>query len=106
MKKIAGLDDLLCGLDGKPALDGDERTPLNERRPVTIGHLIANVLAGSQSAEPARAMSIAMRLYAGPGDLELEDADYTLVHEAIKSAPLANISKAAALAVLDGAESD
>lgn len=106
MKQITGLDGFLSGLDGRAVLDGDERSPPNERRPVTIGRLIANVLAGGQSAEPARAMSIAMRLYACPGDIELEDADYALVLEAIQSAQLANISKAAALAVLDGAGPD
>lgn len=104
MRKLEKLGVPIMGLDGRPALDGDERTPLAERGPIPIGRFIANVLAGVQSAEPARAMSIAMRLYNCPGELKLEDADYTLVLKAIQDASLANISKAAALAVLEGTE--
>lgn len=104
MKTITGLDSPLRGLDGEVALDGDRNTPPEQRRPVLTGHIIANVLAGSQSTEPARAVSLAIKLFACPKDLEMEDADYALVLKTIQDAPLANISKAAALAVLNGTE--
>ncbi len=99
MKKITGLDSLLCGLDGVAIVD-------EGKRPVVIGRVIANVLAGSASKEPARAMSIAMQLYACPETLEMEDADHALVLKAIQDAELPSISKAPALAVLEGTEPD
>ena len=98
MKKVTGLDAPLRSLAGIAVVDG-------ERKPIVMGRIIANLLAGSPNKEPARAMSIAMQLYDCPETLELEDADHALVLKVVQESELASISKAPALAVLEGAES-
>lgn len=69
---------------------------------ITVGHIIGNALAGGQSPEPARMMKLALQFYDCPESLEIEGADFTLVLKTVQESTLANISKAAALAVLDG----
>jgi len=92
MKKLNSLTNPLTGLDGQPI--GEE----------TVGKMMANVLARAQSADSVRAMMIAMEIH-GQKSVDLEDADFALVQEAVdKDQMLTNLGKAALLTALNGAK--
>jgi len=92
MKKLNSLTNPLTGLDGQPI--GEE----------TVGKMMANVLARAQSADSVRAMMIAMEIH-GQKSVDLEDADFALVQEAVdKDQMLTNLGKAALLTALTGAK--
>ena len=92
MKKLNSLTNPLTGLDGQPI--GEE----------TVGKMMANVLARAQSADSVRAMMIAMEIE-GAKSVDLEDADFALVQEAVdKDQMLTNLGKAALLTALNGAK--
>ena len=92
MKKLNSLTNPLTGLDGQPI--GEE----------TVGKMMANVLARAQSADSVRAMMIAMEIH-GAKSVDLEDADFALVQEAVdKDQMLTNLGKAALLTALNGAK--
>ena len=92
MKKLNSLTNPLTGLDGQPI--GEE----------TVGKMLANVLARAQSADSVRAMMIAMEIH-GAKSVDLEDADFALVQEAVdKDQMLTNLGKAALLTALNGAK--
>ena len=86
------LTNLITGLDGLPI--GEE----------TIGKMMANVLARAQSSDSVRAMMLAMEIH-GAKAVDLEDADFALVQEAVdKDTLLTNLGKAALVTALNGAK--
>lgn len=101
MKKLAGLNARITGLDGEAAPTGG--TP-EEPTYETVGRMLANVLARGQSEDAVKAMMLAMEIY-GAKTLELEDADFNLVQAAVDSdTALTNLGKAALLNVLNDAK--
>ena len=93
MRKLTGLSEEVCGLDGTALIENG--------RVITVGFLIANALARGASAEPIRAMDIALRVYNADGVLELEDADFALAREAVeKDTLMSNLAKAPTLKFL------
>lgn len=91
MKKLTGLTKPVDDLDGNP-IPGE-----------TVGKMMANVLARAQSDDPVRAMMIAMQIYKEKS-VDLEDADFALVHETVNTDRLlTNLGRAALLTALNGA---
>ena len=106
MKKLNGLTNPVTGLDGQPIVnqvgEHPDGTPILV--PETAGRMMANVLARGQSNDPIKAMMVAMQIH-GAKAVELEDADFALVQEAVdKDQLLTNLGKAALLTVLNGAK--
>jgi len=100
MKTLRGLDRPLLDLAGRPIIEDGSV-------PVQIGTLAANVIARAQSPDAIRAMDIAFRVYKCPKSLEIEDADYAVLEEAVKKdVPLTNLARAQILHVLNGRESE
>jgi len=96
LKKLNSLQNPVLGLDGKPILD--------EIGIQTTGRMLANVISRAQSADPVRAMMLAMRIHSEKA-VDLEDADFTLVKEAVdKDQLLTNLGKAVLLNALNGAK--
>lgn len=95
-KTLFGLDKAITGLDGRPLVEPDGA-------PVIPRTLLANALARGQShGQEARAMDVALRVYNAKDSIELEDADYVLLKQAVEQDQiLNNLAKTAALAVLD-----
>ena len=106
MKKLNSLTNPLLGLDGQPLMNQvgtrPDGTPILV--PETIGKTLANVLARGQSSDAVQAMMIAMRVHSEKS-VDLEDADFALVREAVtKDTMLTNLGRAALLTALDGAQ--
>lgn len=106
MKKLNGLTNPVTGLDGQPIVNQvgahPDGTPILV--PETVGRMMANVLARGQSNDPVKAMMIAMQIY-GTKAVELEDADFALVKEAVDGDKLlTNLGKAALLTALNSAK--
>ena len=106
MKKLNSLTNPITGLDGQPIVNpvgtNPDGTPILV--PETVGRMMANVLARAQSADSVRAMMIAMQIH-GAKSVDLEDADFALVQEAVeKDAMLTNLGKAVLLTALNGAK--
>ena len=63
-----------------------------------------DVLARAQSADPVKAMMLAMEIH-GTKSVDLEEADFALVQEAVdQDKLLTNLGKAALLTALSGAK--
>lgn len=106
MKKLNNLTNSITGLDGQPIVNqvgiNPDGTPILV--PETVGRMMANVLARAQSNDSVKAMMIAMQIH-GAKAVELEDADFALVQEAVdKDQLLTNLGKAALLTALTGAQ--
>ena len=95
MKTLSGLNDPVLSLGGEPLVEGE--------RVVTVGFLIANVLARGSCDEPVRAMDVALKIYNADGSVDLEDADFATVNQTVREDRfMTNIAKAAVLRVLAG----
>ena len=106
MRKLNSLTNAVTGLDGQPIVNqvgvNPDGAPILV--PETVGRMMANVLARGQSADSVKAMMIAMQIH-GSTSVELEDADFALVQEAVaKDQMLTNLGKAALLTALNGAQ--
>lgn len=100
MKTLKNLNAPVLGLDRQPLVEPGGS-------PLAVKNLLANALARGQSDEPARAMSIALRIYEADGTTELEDADYELLRSTLQKDPfLNNMAKVAALTALGEPEAD
>jgi len=96
MKKLNSLTNPITGLDGAPIMD--------EIGVQTVGRMLANVLARGQSADPVKAMMVAMQIHSQKS-VDLEEAEFAFVKEAVeKDVMLTNLGKAAMLTALDGAK--
>ena len=98
MKTITGLTKQVQTLDGQPIEEGG--------RPVTPATIIGNSLAATACATPIRAIDLGIKLIAlnGTGRMEVDDADYQMMVDAINgNQSLTNLGKAAALRVLEAA---
>ena len=105
MKKLNSLTNPILDLDGLPTMKQLGTNP--DGSPIlvveTIGRTLANVLARGRSADPVKAMMIAMQIY-GAKSVELEDTDFALVKDVFDKDPLlSNLGSAALMAVLNGA---
>ena len=97
MKTLIGLSKPVLNLDGESLREGIKE--------ITVGSIIANSLARGSSAEPVRAMDVALKIHNAEGDIELEDADFALIEQAVQEDRLINnMAKAAALVILSGTE--
>ena len=98
MKKLNGLTKPIEGLDGELIIvGGTPEKPVHE----TVGRMMSSVLARAQSDDPVKAMMIAMEIH-GAESVDLEDANFALVKEAVdKDQMLTNLGKAALLTVLN-----
>ena len=119
MKKLNNLTNPILGLDGKPIMNQVGTSPKGTPILVaeTIGKMMANVLArapggdlraqaqaGAQPNDPVKMMMLAMRIH-GEKAVDLEDADFELVKEAVdKDQLLTNLGKAVLLNALSGAK--
>jgi len=106
LKKLNSLTNPVLALGGEPIMNSvgtnPDGTPILV--PETVGRMMANVLARAQSADPVKAMMIAMQIH-GAKAVEIEDADFALVQEAVeKDQLLTNLGKAALLTALNGAK--
>jgi len=98
MKTITELTKPVLTLDGQPIVEGG--------RPVTAATIIGNSLAATACATPIRAIDLGIKLIAlnGTGRMDVDDADYQMMVDAINgNQSLTNLGKAAALRVLEGA---
>ena len=105
MKKLNGLTNPVTGLDGQPITNqvGPNSDGVSILVPETVGHMLANTLARAQSSDSVLAMMIAMRIYK-EDSVNLEDAEFVLVQEAInKDQLLTNLGKAALVTTLNRA---
>lgn len=94
MKKLNSLTNPILGLDGLPISD--------EVGIQTVGRMMANVVARGQSTDSVRAMMLAMRIHSEKS-VDLEDADFDLVKEAVeKDQMLTNLGKAVLVTALNG----
>ena len=106
MKKLNSLTNPIVGLDGEPVMTqvGTNPDGIPVLVPETVGRMLANVLARGQSSDAVKAMMIAMEIH-GQKSVDLEDADFALVQEAVdKDQMLTNLGKAALLTALNGAK--
>ena len=98
-RTIKNLETVIRDLNGSP-LGGEEA-------PITVGSVISNSIARGQSAEPARAMKVALSIYEATDSVALEDADFALAKKAVEADQvLNNMAKAAALETFEDAEVD
>ena len=105
MKKFNSLTNPIAGLDGEPVMTqvGTNPDGMPVLVPETVGRMLANVLARGQSADPVKAMMIAMQIH-GAKSVDLEEADFALVKETVdKDQMLTNLGKAVLLTALNGA---
>jgi len=94
VKKLNSLTNPILGLDGLPISD--------EVGIQTVGRMMANVVARGQSTDSVRAMMLAMRIHSEKS-VDLEDADFDLVKEAVeKDQMLTNLGKAVLVTALNG----
>lgn len=96
MKRVAGLNETLCNLDGS-ALTENGRT-------FTIGYLVATAIARGGGDDPVRAMDIALRIYNAEDSVDLEDADFALAQQLVQKDAMTNLAKAAVLTALQNAQ--
>jgi len=106
MKKLNSLTNAVTDLDGTPL--GNQVGVKPDGTPIiieeTIGKMLAKVLARGQSADPVKAMMLAMEIH-GTKSVDLEEADFALVQEAVdQDKLLTNLGKAALLTALSGAK--
>ena len=106
MKKLNSLTNPITGLDGQPIVNQvgvrTDGTPILV--PETVGRMMANVLARAQSDDPVKAMMVAMEIH-GAKSVDLEDADFALVQEAVgEDKLLTNLGKAVLLKALGEAK--
>ena len=101
MRKLNSLDNPVTGLDGEPIIVGGTlEKPVYE----TVGRMMANVLARAQSEDAVRAWMLAQEIYKAK-TLDIEDADFALVQEAVDGDKmLTNLGRAALLTALNGAK--
>ena len=114
MKKLNSLASPFLGLDGQPILNqvgtNPDGTPIFSGPEIT-GKMLANVLARGQAEakDAVRAWMIAQQIYSAAdsedGSLSLEEADFSLVQEAVDRDPkLSNMGRAVLLTALNGAK--
>jgi len=107
MKTLAGLSKPVLNLDGEPLRQPDRVVgdKLVEGEKITVGSIIANSLARGSSVDSVRAMDVALKIHNAKGTIELEDADFALMEQAVKEdRTINNMAKAAALRVLESPE--
>ncbi len=92
MKTLTGLNTTLKDLDGlRPVVDGAQVLPMRKA--------LATCLSRTQAKDPIAVMDIALRLYRpqdgdGSDQLELEDAEFKLLQQAVEEYPYNNLIKA------------
>jgi hypothetical protein len=93
LKYVQGLKKPITNLAGVEIKSDDGSV-------VTVGSIISNMLATSQSKEPIRMINLATKIYSGVDEMEVEDADFESVKQQIESATIwTNLVKASCLNV-------
>lgn len=96
MKEITGLDTVITEIDGETAVFNRYGNPLD----VKTG--LAGILVQASSADPARAMKLAVDLQKAEDSLEVESADLQVMLETVKAdRTYTNLVRAAVLNVLE-----
>lgn len=98
MNLLKGLKESILNLDNEP---------LREKSGAIIspGSIIANALARGKSGEPAKAVSLAIKIYGAGDTIELDLSDLNLAKRAVSNdASLSDLATVAANKVLDEVE--
>jgi len=107
MKTLTGLSKPVLNPAGEPLRQPDRVVgdKVVEGEKLTVGSVIASCLGRGSSGDPVRAMDVAIKIHNAKDNLELEDADFAEVLQAVKDdRTLNNMAKAAAQRMLDASQ--